>query len=81
MEIINNPRLKKRIERVARWIIEECDEPISEVEWLLKKLYVERVEWVDASNEETMILTGAKVRTLNEDIDEEYSGLFEGMDD
>ena len=81
MEIINNPRLKERIERVARWIIEECDEPISEVEWLLKKLYVERVEWADASNEETMILTGAKVRTLNEDIDEEYGGLFEGMDD
>ena len=81
MEIINNPRLKKRIERVARWIIEECDEPIAEVEWLLKKLYVERVEWVDASNEETTILTGAKVRTLNEDIDEEYGGLFEGMDD
>lgn len=81
MQIINNPILEKKIKRVAEWIVEECCEPISEVEWLLKKLYVEQVEWVDVSNEETMILTGAKVKTLNEDIDEEYGGLFEGMDE
>ena len=27
------------IEIVARWIIEECDNPIEEIEWLLEEYY------------------------------------------
>lgn len=27
------------IEIVARWIIEECDNPLEEIEWLLEEYY------------------------------------------
>jgi len=29
-------------EIVARWIIEECNTPISEIQWLLKQAYTEK---------------------------------------
>ena len=76
MNIMNNPTLKEKVDIVANWIIEECDEPIKEVEWLLKKVFVEQVKWIDVSNEETMILTDAKIQTFNEDINELYGNLF-----
>ncbi len=68
--------LEKKIEIVAEWIVEQSDYPIKEVEWLLKKLYVEQVEWVDISEQETMILTGSPIKTTNMDIDDEFENLF-----
>ena len=68
--------LEKKIEIVAEWIVEQSDYPIKEVEWLLKKLYVEQVEWVDISEQETMILTGSQIKTTNMDIDDEFENLF-----
>tara|TARA_R110002012_G_C11292840_1_gene572219 strand:- start:137 stop:373 length:237 start_codon:yes stop_codon:yes gene_type:complete len=68
--------LEKKIEITAEWIVEKSDYPIKEVEWLLKKLYVEQVKWIDISEQETMILTGAKIKTFNMDIDYEFGNLF-----
>ena len=68
--------LEKKIEIVAEWIVEQSDYPIKEVEWLLKKLYVEQVKWVDISEQETMILTGSPIKTTNMDIDDEFENLF-----
>ena len=68
--------LEKKIEIVAEWIVEQSDYPIKEVEWLLKKLYVEQVEWVDIAEQETMILTGSPIKTTNMDIDDEFENLF-----
>ena len=73
--------LEKKIEIVAEWIVEQSDYPIKEVEWLLKKLYEEQVKWIDISQQETMILTGAKIKTFNMDIDDEYGNLFENVTD
>ena len=68
--------LEKKIEITAEWIVEQSDYPIKEVELLLKKIYVEQVKWIDVSQQETMILTNAKIETLNEDIDDEFGDLF-----
>ena len=68
----NNPMLKKKIEKVARWIIEECNEPISEIEWLLNKIYIEQVEWVKEDDH---------YRTLKEDIDDNYGYLWTDGED
>ena len=68
--------LEKKIEIVAEWIVEQSDYPIKEVEWLLKKLYVEQVEWVDISEQETMILTGSPIKTTNMDFYDEFENLF-----
>jgi hypothetical protein len=73
--------LEKKIEIVAEWIVEQSDYPIKEVEWLLKKLYVEQVEWVDISEQETMILTGAPIKTFNMDIDDEFGNLYKNVAD
>ena len=73
---ISDLTLEKKIEIVAEWIVEQSDYPIKEVEWLLKKLYVEQVEWVDISEQETMVLTGAPIKTFNMDIDDEFGNLF-----
>ena len=73
--------LEKKIEIVAEWIVEQSDYPIKEVEWLLKKLYVEQVKWIDISEQETMIMTGAKTKTFNMDIDDEFENLFKNVDD
>jgi len=68
--------LENKIEITAEWIVEQSDNPIEEVEWLLKKLYFEQVEWIDVSQQETMILTGAKIKTFNMDIENEFGNLF-----
>ena len=68
MSITNNPTLESNIEKVANWIVNDCDEPITEVEFLLKKLFVEQVEWVKEIDH---------IRTLNEDITNVYNGVFE----
>tara|TARA_R110000744_G_scaffold328509_1_gene434119 strand:+ start:268 stop:495 length:228 start_codon:yes stop_codon:yes gene_type:complete len=68
--------LEKKIEITAEWIVEKSDYPIKEVEWLLKKLYMEQIKWIDVSQQETMILTGAKIKTFNMDIDDEFGNLF-----
>tara|TARA_R110000751_G_scaffold17863_7_gene54648 strand:- start:3792 stop:4025 length:234 start_codon:yes stop_codon:yes gene_type:complete len=73
---MDNLTLEKKIEITAEWIVEKSDYPIKEVEWLLKKIYVEQIEWIDVSQQETMILTGAKIETLNMDIDDEYGNLY-----
>ena len=28
-----------KYEKVAQWILDECDEPLDEIAWLLEKLY------------------------------------------
>mgnify|MGYP003648127498 FL=1 len=71
-----NFTLEKKIEITAEWIVEKSDYPIKEVEWLLKKLYLEQVKWIDVSQQETMILTGAPIKTFNMDIDDEFGNLF-----
>ena len=73
--------LEKKIEIAAEWIVEQSDYPIEEVKWLLKKLYVEQVEWVDISEQETMILTGAPIKTFNMDIDDEFGNLYKNVAD
>ena len=67
MEIINNPHLEEHIDIVADWIINDCDNIKSEVVWLLKKLFVEQVEWVVEDDH---------IRTLNEDITNIYSEVI-----
>lgn len=74
--LMDNFTLEKKIEITAEWIVEKSDYPIKEVEWLLKKLYVEQIKWIDVSQQETMILTGAKIKTFNMDIDDEFGNLF-----
>lgn len=74
--LMDNFTLEKKIEITAEWIVEKSDYPIKEVEWLLKKLYVEQVKWIDISEQETMILTGAQIKTFNMDIDDEFGNLF-----
>jgi len=73
---VYNFTLEKKIEITAEWIVEKSDYPIKEVEWLLKKLYLEQVKWIDVSQQETMILTGAPIKTFNMDIDDEFGNLF-----
>ncbi len=73
---MDNLTLEKKIEITAEWIVEQSDDPIKEVEWLLKKLYVEQVKWIDISEQETMILTGAPIKTTNMDIDDEFGNLY-----
>jgi len=68
MEIINNPHLEEHIDIVADWIINDCDNTKSEIAWLLKKLFVEQVEWVVEDDH---------IRTLNEDITNIYSEVIE----
>ena len=68
MDIINNPTLESNIEKVANWIVEECDDIKGEVKWLLEKLFAEQVEWVKEIDH---------IRTLNEDITNVYDGVFE----
>jgi malonyl CoA-acyl carrier protein transacylase len=68
MEIINNPTLASNIEKVADWIVDECDDTRGEVKWLLVKLFSERVEWVKEIDH---------CRTLNEDITNVYDSVFE----
>ena len=68
MEIINNPTLVSNIEKVADWIVDECDDTRGEVRWLLVKLFSEQVEWVKEIDH---------CRTLNEDITNVYDGVFE----
>ena len=67
MAIINNPTLESNIEKVANWIVNECDDTKGEVEWLLEKLFAEQVEWVKEIDH---------IRTLNEDITNVYDGVF-----
>lgn len=67
MAIINNPTLESNIEKVANWIVDECDDTKGEVEWLLEKLFAEQVEWVKEIDH---------IRTLNEDITNVYDGVF-----
>ena len=74
--LMDNFTLEKKIEITAEWIVEKSDYPIQEVEWLLKKLYVEQVKWIDISEQETMILTGVPIKTFNMDIDDEFGNLF-----
>jgi hypothetical protein len=74
--LMDNLTLEKKIEITAEWIVEKSDYPIQEVEWLLKKLYVEQVKWIDISEQETMILTGVPIKTFNMDIDDEFGNLF-----
>jgi len=74
--MMDNLTLEKKIEITAEWIVEQSDYPIKEVEWLLKKLYVEQVKWIDISEQETMILTGAPIKTTNMDIDDEFGNLY-----
>ena len=74
--LMDNLTLEKKIEITAEWIVEKSDYPIKEVEWLLKKIYVEQIKWIDVSQQETMILTGAKIKTFNMDIDDEFGNLF-----
>ena len=76
LSLMDNFTLEKKIEITAEWIVEKSDYPIKEVEWLLKKLYVEQIKWIDVSQQETMILTGAKIKTFNMDIDDEFGNLF-----
>ena len=72
MDIINNPTLESNIEKVANWIVEECDDTKGEVKWLLEKLFAEQVEWVKEIDH---------IRTLNEDITNVYDGVFEYDED
>mgnify|MGYP003653060786 CR=1 FL=1 len=72
MAIINNPTLESNIEKVANWIVNECDDTKGEVEWLLEKLFAEQVEWVKEIDH---------IRTLNEDITNVYDGVFEYLKD
>lgn len=74
---MDNLTLEKKIEITAEWIVEKSDYPIQEVEWLLKKLYVEQVKWIDISEQETMILKNSPIKTFNMDIDDEFGDLFE----
>tara|TARA_R110002126_G_scaffold211861_3_gene358331 strand:- start:395 stop:679 length:285 start_codon:yes stop_codon:yes gene_type:complete len=74
--LMDNFTLEKKIEITAEWIVEKSDYPIQEVEWLLKKLYVEQIKWIDISEQETMILTGVPIKTFNMDIDDEFGNLF-----
>ena len=67
MAVVNNPTLESNIEKVANWIVNECDEPITEVEFLLEKLFAEQVEWVKEIDH---------CRTLNEDITNVYYRVF-----
>ena len=75
---INNPILKKKIEKVARWIMEECNQPISEIEWLLSKVFVTESEidedfgilWIDG---EDCVICGLKIDIIT-------SGDFEWKD-
>ena len=71
-----NLTLEKKIEITAEWIVEKSDYPIKDVEWLLKKLYMEQVKWIDISEQETMILKGAPIKSTNMDIDDEFGNLF-----
>jgi hypothetical protein len=75
--LMDNFTLEKKIEITAEWIVEKSDYPIKEVEWLLKKLYVEQVKWIDISEQETMILKNSPIKTFNMDIDDEFGDLFE----
>ena len=43
MAITNNPTLESNIKKVTDWIVDECDDTRGEVEWLLKKLFSEKV--------------------------------------
>jgi malonyl CoA-acyl carrier protein transacylase len=70
MAIINNPTLASNIEKVANWIVDECDDTKGEVEWLLEKLFAEQVEWVKEIDH---------CRTLNEDITSVYDSVFEHL--
>lgn len=75
--LADNFTLEEKIEITAEWIVEKSDYPIKEVEWLLKKLYVEQLKWIDISEQETMILTNSPIKTFNMDIDDEFGNLFE----
>ena len=70
MAITNNPTLESNIEKVANWIVDECDDTKGQVKWLLTKLFVEQVEWVKEIDH---------IRTLNEDITNVYDGVFEHL--
>ena len=74
---MDNFTLEKKIEITAEWIVEKSDYPIKEVEWLLKKLYMEQIKWIDVSQQETMILKNSPIKTFNMDIDDEFGDLFE----
>ena len=70
MAIANNPTLESNIEKVANWIVNDCEVPIAEVEFLLTKLFSEQVEWVKEIDH---------CRTLNEDITSVYDSVFEHL--
>ena len=67
MAVVNNPTLESNIEKVANWIVDECDDTKGQVKWLLEKLFEEQVEWVKEIDH---------CRTLNEDITNVYDGVF-----
>ena len=68
--IVNNPELEENIKKVARWIVEDCDDKIGEIEWLLAKLFAEKVEWVKELDH---------CRPLNEDIYSVYGEVLEQL--
>jgi len=70
--IVNNPTLESNVTIIADWIVHDCDDTVDEVEWLLKKLFAEQVEWVKEEDH---------VRTLNEDIRVVYHSVFEYLID
>ena len=67
MAVTNNPTLESNIEKVANWIVDECDDTKGQVKWLLEKLFEEQVEWVKEIDH---------CRTLNEDITNVYYRVF-----
>ncbi len=67
MAVVNNPTLESNIEKVANWIVDECDDTKGQVKWLLEKLFEEQVEWVKEIDH---------CRTLNEDITNVYYRVF-----
>ena len=73
--IVNNPELQENIKKIARWIVKDCDDKIGEIEWLLAKLFGEKVERVKELDH---------CRTLNEDIYSVYGEVleqFKGIDE
>ena len=63
---------KAQIDKVADWIVNDCLDVKSEIVWLLEKLFVERVEFLEDEG---------YVRTLNEDIAYVYDHVFESVEE